>query len=98
MTGVRNVTGAPMIVNLRADPYEKMPHESAMYMRWFADNMWLFVPIAQKVKGFIATIPQYPFQPGALLQPADINYTTLTVAGALQKLQGLEQSLANPQN
>ena len=39
----------PLIVNLRADPYEKAPHESQMYMRWYADNIWLFVPIQQKV-------------------------------------------------
>ena len=86
MTGVRNVTSAPIIVNLRADPYEKMPLESQMYMRWFADNMWLFVPIAQKTKEFLVTIPQYPFQAGEVLQPSDINYKTLTVAGALKKM------------
>ena len=52
----------PILVNLRADPYEKMPFESQMYVRWYADNMWLFVPIGQKVKEFLATIPQYPFK------------------------------------
>ena len=98
MTGVRNVTSAPIIVNLRADPYEKMPLESQMYMRWFADNMWLFVPIAQKTKEFLVTIPQYPFQAGEVLQPSDINYKTLTVAGALKKMQELQLQIANPQN
>jgi arylsulfatase A-like enzyme len=98
MTGVRNVTAAPIIVNLRADPYEKMPLESQMYMRWFADNMWLFVPIAQKTKEFLVTIPQYPFQAGEVLQPSDINYKTLTVAGARKKMQEVQLQIANPQN
>jgi hypothetical protein len=29
-----------VIVNLRADPYEKAPHESGLYLRWYADNIW----------------------------------------------------------
>ena len=53
-----------MIVNLRADPYEKAPHESGMYMRWYADNIWLFVPVQQKLKEFLMTLPQYPVPGG----------------------------------
>jgi len=98
MTGAREATAWPLLVNLRADPYEIMPRESQLYMRWYADNLWLFGPIGQKVKEFLATIPQYPFQTGTVLQPADINYKTLKVAGALKKMEELEESLANPQN
>jgi arylsulfatase len=98
MSGVRNVTGWPILVNLRADPYEKMPHESQMYLRWYADNMWLFVPIGQKVKEFLTTIPQYPFQAGEVLHPSDINYKTLTVAGALKKMQEIQVQIENPHN
>jgi arylsulfatase A-like enzyme len=98
MTGVRNVTAWPILVNLRADPYEKMPHESQMYLRWYADNMWLFVPIGQKVKEFLTTIPQYPFQAGEVLHPSDINYKTLTVAGALKKMQEIQVQIENPHN
>ncbi|HEX9154791.1 MAG TPA: arylsulfatase, partial [Nitrospira sp.] len=60
-TGVRKVTGWPILVNLRADPYEKMPFQSGMYIRWYGDNLWLFVPVQQKLKGFLSTISQYPF-------------------------------------
>jgi arylsulfatase len=52
-TGSRTVSNWPIIVNLRADPYEKMPTESGSYIRWYAENMWLFVPIQQQVKEFI---------------------------------------------
>jgi arylsulfatase A-like enzyme len=94
MTGTRKVTSYPLLVNLRADPYENMPFESALYMRWFADNLWLFIPMGKKIAEFMATIPQYPFQEGAAVNPADINYQTLKAMQALKQLEGL----ANPHN
>jgi hypothetical protein len=66
-------------------------------MRWYADNLWLFIPIAQKVKEFLVTIPQYPFQEGSALQPANINYMTLKAAEALKRLHEIEQ-VPNPNN
>jgi hypothetical protein len=27
------------------------------YMRWYADNMWLFVPVQGVIKQFLASIP-----------------------------------------
>jgi arylsulfatase len=97
-TAVRDVPGWPVIVNLRADPYEKAPHESAMYMRWYADNIWLFVPVQQKLSEFFATIPQFPFQEGGSLNAAGINYQTLKAAQALKRLQELEDTLGDPTN
>jgi hypothetical protein len=55
-TGVRLATDWPPIVNLKADPYEHAPFESAMHMRWFADQMWLFVPIGGQVKAFLSSL------------------------------------------
>ena len=96
-TGSRKVTNWPILVNLRADPYEKMPFQSAMYLRWYADNLWLFVPIQLQVKEFLKTIPQYPFQEGTSLNAAGINYQTLKAAQALKRLHELE-SLSSPTN
>ena len=96
-TGVRKVTNWPILVNLRADPYEQMPFHSAMYLRWYADNIWLFVPVQQKLKGFLSTISQYPFQEGSSLNAANINYMTLKAMGALKRLQELE-TLGHPGN
>ena len=86
-----------MIVNLRADPYEKAPHESGMYMRWYADNIWLFVPVQQKLKAFLTTLPEYPFQQGSSLNAADINYNSLQAMQAMKRLQELE-TLSPPRN
>jgi len=68
-----------------------------MYLRWYADNIWLFVPVQQKLKAFFATIPEYPFQEGASLNAANINYMTLKAMMALKKLEALE-AVGHPGN
>ncbi|MBX7166188.1 MAG: arylsulfatase [Pirellulales bacterium] len=89
-TGVREVSGWPLIVNLRADPYEKAIHEGDVgYLRWMADNMWIFVPVQAYVRKFLGTIPQYPFQEGSSLNAAGINYQTLKAAEVLKRLETL---------
>ncbi len=55
----RKTPSWPIVINLRADPFE-VSWESALYTRWYADNMWLFVP-AQDVAGqFLATFRDFP--------------------------------------
>ena len=97
-TAVRDVTAWPEVVNLRADPYEKGPRESGMYIRWMADNMWIFVPLEQQLKAFLVSLPQYPFQEGSSLNPANLNYSTLKVAGALRQLESMKQQIGDPNN
>jgi arylsulfatase A-like enzyme len=89
-TATRDVTGWPEIVNLRADPYEKAPRESGTYIRWYADNIWLFIPVQQKLKQFLQTLPEYPFQQGSSLNAAAINYNSLQALQAMKRLQQLE--------
>jgi arylsulfatase len=96
-TAVRQVPSWPVIINLRADPFEKAPHESGMYLRWYADNVWLFVPVQQKLKAFLTTLPDYPFQQGSSLNAAGINYNSLQAMQAMKRLQELE-TLPAPHN
>jgi hypothetical protein len=91
------VHGWPEIVNLRADPYEKAPRESATYMRWYADNIWPFVPVQQQLKAFLTTLAEYPFQQGSSLNAAGINYNSLQAMQAMKRLHQLE-SLSSPTN
>ena len=42
----------PVITNLRADPFESASRDSGMYVRWYADNMWLMVPAQGFVQKF----------------------------------------------
>ena len=81
-----------MLINLRADPYEKAPHESGMYLRWYADNLWLFVPVGEKIKQFLGTIPGFPFQEGGAMSPSNVNYMTLKAAGALKALENIQSN------
>jgi arylsulfatase len=97
-TSTREVTGWPGIVNLRADPFEKAMHEAEMgYLRWYADNMWIFVPIQSVIKEFLVTLTGYPMQEGSSLNAAGINYGSLKTAVALERLQELE-TLSRPNN
>ncbi len=91
VSGVRQVPSWMQITNLRADPYERAPYESAMYMRWYADQMWLMVPMGGKIKGFLGSLDGYPFQAGASLNAAGINYQTLKAADALKRLKDIEE-------
>ena len=59
-SAVRVQTAWPKVINLRADPFERAWHESEMYLRWMAENMWLFVPaqvLHQAVAGDFHGIP-----------------------------------------
>jgi arylsulfatase len=90
-TGTRAVPGWPLLVNLRADPYEKGPNEADLgYLRWYGDNLWTFVPAQEYIKKFLATVPNFPFQEGSSLNAAGINYQTLKAAAALKRLQEME--------
>ncbi len=97
-TGTRSVPGWPLIVNLRADPYEKGPSEADLgYLRWYGDNLWTFVPAQNFIKQFLVTIPDYPFQNGSSLNAAGVNYQSLKAADALKRLQEIE-TLGRPSN
>ncbi len=89
-TGVRQIPGWPLIINLKADPYEKMWKEGELgYFRWYGDNLWTFVPAQSFIRKFLATIPDYPFQQGSSLNAAGINYQTLRAAETLKRLETL---------
>jgi arylsulfatase len=57
----------PVVVNLRADPYERAPDEAGMYLRWYADNMWIFVPIQGFVGRFLESFREFPAVTGSSL-------------------------------
>jgi arylsulfatase len=61
------------------------------YLRWYADNMWLFVPVQAEMKKFFTTIPKFPFQEGSSLSAAGINYNSLKAMKALKMLDELEE-------
>jgi arylsulfatase A-like enzyme len=87
----RSVPAWPLVVNLRADPYEKAWEESGMYLRWYAENtMWTFVPVQQRIKEFFSTIPDFPYQASSSLTASGLGYQTLRNAELIQRLQNVE--------
>ena len=67
----------PVVINLRADPYERMWQESQMYLRWAVDQMWTYVPAQQYVARFLATFQEFP----------PVRGSSLSVDQVLQELQ-----------
>jgi len=52
--------GAPLIVNLRRDPYEKAAEESGLYINWMAQKMWAFGPTKRLMQQHIASLQAFP--------------------------------------
>ncbi len=68
---------------------ESGQHDSALYVRWMADNMWLMVPAQGFVKKFLGSIDGYPFQSGSSLSAGNIGYGTLEMQNAKGSLKRL---------
>ncbi|SDP77490.1 arylsulfatase [Desulforhopalus singaporensis] len=51
---------APMIVNLRADPFESAPFVSAYYDDWIVRRMYLMAPMVDTIKKHMATYEEFP--------------------------------------
>jgi arylsulfatase len=79
-------TSWPLIINLKADPYEQAWEHSGMYLRWMADNMWLFVPIQDEIQKFLQSLQGYPFQEGQALNAGNINYQSLKALQILKQI------------
>ena len=50
----------PMIVDLRADPFERAPDESIGYPQWVAERMFFMVPAQAAVRQFVDTLREFP--------------------------------------
>jgi len=57
--GPREAFNFPRMVHLRSDPYETSL-ESGLYTRFFADQLWLFVPVQQEVGKWLMTFREFP--------------------------------------
>ncbi len=77
-TAYRKTPAWPILINLKADPYEMAWKESAMYIRWFADNMWTFVPAQALTGKFLKSFAEFPPVQGSALG-IDKVLQTLTV-------------------
>jgi len=56
----------PLVINLRADPFE-VSWEASLYTRWYAENMWLFVPAQAYTAKFLESFKEFPPVSGSSL-------------------------------
>jgi arylsulfatase len=90
-TGTRTVTNWAGITNLRMDPYEKGMAEGGEALKFFAQQMWLLVPIGALIKQFFAEFESFPYQAGTSLNAGGLSYGTLRMHDAMQRLSQVEQ-------
>jgi arylsulfatase len=89
-TGVRETSAWALITNLRMDPYERGLEEGGGAIDFLARNIWLLIPIQQKIKEFFKDYGDFPHQEGNALNAGGINYGLLRQQDALKRLKELE--------
>jgi arylsulfatase len=50
----------PLVINLRQDPFERFPSESMMYMEWYGQKLWVFMPAQVVVGNFLQSFEEFP--------------------------------------
>jgi arylsulfatase A-like enzyme len=58
--GQVETTQAPIVTNLRQDPWERYQEESLNYGKWWGEKLWTMVPAVQIVGEFLQTFKAYP--------------------------------------
>jgi arylsulfatase len=52
---------APLLTNLRMDPFERAEHENAMgFQRWYVERMFLIAPATGYVAQWIQSFKDFP--------------------------------------
>jgi hypothetical protein len=51
---------APMLCNLRADPFERAEYEGLGYRQWYAERMFLIAPAAGYVGQWLQSFREFP--------------------------------------
>ena len=59
-TGEAESTQAPIVTNLRMDPWERYQDESMNYGKWWGEKLWTMVPATVIVSQFLQTFEAFP--------------------------------------
>jgi arylsulfatase A-like enzyme len=58
--GQIETTTAPIVTNLRQDPWERYQTDSMNYGKWWGEKLWTMVPAVNIVGGFLQTFKEFP--------------------------------------
>jgi arylsulfatase len=75
---------APLLFNLRRDPYEKAADESGMYTKWMGKKMWAFGPAKTIVQQHLMSFKKFPPRGSAMQNQAAIEEQTKNEQGLAQ--------------
>lgn len=81
--GFKEKLNAPLLFNLRRDPYEKAAEESGMYVKWLGKKMWAFGPLNHIVREHLASLKAYPAK-GQLENARDVEAAVTEESGLAQ--------------
>ena len=59
-SGGKEHLNAPLLFNLRQDPFERTDEESGMYVEWMGKKMWAFGPAKRIVEQHLSTFKDWP--------------------------------------
>jgi arylsulfatase A-like enzyme len=59
-TGEASSTQAPIVTNLRMDPWERYQDQSMNYGKWWGEKLWTMVPATVIVSQFLQTFEAFP--------------------------------------
>ncbi|MFN3130486.1 arylsulfatase [Roseibium sp.] len=82
--GPKEELNAPLLFNLRRDPYEKAAEESGMYTRWMGTKMWAFGPAARLVQRHLETFQAFPPRGTAVSNESEVQAQTSSEGGFAQ--------------
>ncbi len=89
-TATRETPGWAGITNLRMDPYERGMEEGGQALQFFAQQIWLLVPVQAKIKEFFSDFAQFPHQLGSSLNAGAIGYAMVRQEEAMKRLASVE--------
>lgn len=82
--GPKDELNAPLLFNLRRDPYEKAAEDSGIYMRWMGNKMCAFGPAARIVQRHLSTFADFPPRGLAVGNEVDVQEQVSTDGGMSQ--------------
>lgn len=75
---------APLLINLRRDPYEKAFDESGMYTNWMGKKMWAFGPAKHLIQQHMQSLQAYPPRGTPIANQAEIEAHAAGESGLAQ--------------
>lgn len=82
--GPKDDLNAPLLFNLRRDPYEKAAEESGMYTKWMGRKMWAFGPAARIVQQHLQSFQKYPPRGSSVANQREVEQQVSSEGGMSQ--------------